>query len=140
MPGEIARWIPQLDNKRRYYRHYTLGAYLVFLAHHESPRRSLVLLSEPVHVSTSEIFREFVESPVLSSSTALNVAARLYLDARTETLRRGVGVKGPGGARRLLDVLMQFDRTFDLHSMSEDRLLAILPAEFSRFRNQSGGD
>ncbi len=135
-PGEIARWIPQLDNKRRYYRHYTLGPYLVFLAHQENPMRCLVLLTESIQISTSEIYREFVESPVLASGVAVNVAAELYLEAHSGKLRRGAGVKGPGGARRLLDVFMQFDRTFDLYSIRENRLMSMLPREFAKFRSR----
>jgi hypothetical protein len=41
---------------------------------------------------------------------------------------------GAGCARRLADVLKQFDVTWDLYAMTTDGLLGLLPGEFDRFR------
>jgi hypothetical protein len=59
----------------------------------------------------------------------------MYLDASNNQPKRGAGGKGPGSARRLADVLNQFDVTWDLYSMSYEEVLAMLPGEFDRFRH-----
>lgn len=134
-PGEHARWLPELSNSRRYYRHYVLGPFLVYQAHSDDPHRALVLLSEPVTVSTSELYRGFVEGPMLTCRSAVEAAKALYFDDEKTRLRRGAGAKGPGGSRRLLEVLLQFDRTFDIHSLSASDVLGMLPGEFDGFRS-----
>jgi len=39
----------------------------------------------------------------------------------------------PGSARRLAAVLMQFDLTYDLHELTAEGLIEMLPKEFSKF-------
>ena len=129
-PGASAQWIPQLDNARRSYRHRVFGPYVVYNAHAGDPARLNALLADPVHIATSEVYRSFVETTLVTCPAAVEVATRLYYDQSSGRLRRGAGVKGPGGARRLIAVLQQFDRTFDLHSLTCDDLLGLLPDEF----------
>jgi hypothetical protein len=132
--GEVARWEPQIGNGRRYYRHFILGPYVVFNVHATNPRRAEVLLSEKVSVTTSEIYRECVESPLVGCGPVMDAIRRLYWDSGLGKLKSGAGSKLPGGSRRLLEVLMQFDRTFDLHVIKSDHLLTMLPREFNKYR------
>jgi hypothetical protein len=132
--GEYARWVPVIGSGWRYYRHFVLGPSMVYTAHQDAPQRALALLSEPLSVSTSEIYRLFVESPLPGCRPAVEAAHSLYWDAGKQCLRRGVGLKGAGGSRRLLNVFMQFDRTFDLHSIDPAFLYSMLPQEFDRFK------
>lgn len=62
------------------------------------------------------------------------VARRLYFDDQHNRLKRGAGSKGGGSPRRLADNRKQFDVTWDLYDLTPDRLLALLPREFDRFR------
>lgn len=131
--GERARWLPLIGNGRRYYRHFVLGPYMIYAAHSDAPLRAEVLLSEPPFVTTSEIYREFVESPLVACKPVIEAVRTIYWEPAAGRLKRGVGVKGAGGSRRLVEVLMQFDRTVDLYMIDVDVLLRLLPSEFDRF-------
>lgn len=61
-------------------------------------------------------------------------AKDLYFDSHAMKLKRGSGSKGAGSPRRLAEVRKQFDVTWDLYDLTPDRLLALLPREFDRFR------
>ena len=47
--GTLARYIADVDNYRRYYRHLLAGPFLVYRAHRDNPDRAMVLLCGPVH-------------------------------------------------------------------------------------------
>ena len=73
-------------------------------------------------------YQEIITSPVL-----MNAISKLYMTPAGQH-RRGAKGQGSGSARRLVDVLLQFDLTWDLHRMSIDEILGMLPNEFDRFR------
>lgn len=132
-PGEQARWIPRIDVARRYYRHLLLGPYLIYAAHADNPQRAMCVLCQPLS-SPGDVVEQIAARPQLVTSRAVvGAATRLYCNGGG-ALRRGAGGKGAGSARRLGDVIMQFDRTFDLHALDDLRLLDMLPPEFDRFR------
>ncbi len=60
----------------------------------------------------------------------MQVATDLFVDAQVAKQKRSTNSKGPGGPRRLIDVLAQFDVTWDLSMMSAEDLHARLPREF----------
>jgi hypothetical protein len=62
--------------------------------------------------------------------TLIAVARRLYTDPRTGRQRRGAGAKGKGSPRRLALIANQLALTYDIHNMSVDQFLGILPGEF----------
>lgn len=131
---EQARYIPQIDVSRRYYRHMLLGPVSMYRAHTDHPERLLALLSSPMHVATAETYRLFIENPSLIACKAIvEVATELYYDPQQSKVRRGAGSKDAGGCRRLIDFLQQIDCTFDLPELTKDRLTQMLPAEFRRF-------
>jgi hypothetical protein len=79
-----------------------------------------------------------VENPALvSCPAAVETTTRLYYDPGKRRVRRGAGSKGPGGCRRLLQVLQQFDCTYDLAMMRTQDLMTKLPPEFNRYREAS---
>jgi hypothetical protein len=130
-PGERARWIPQMGWK--YYRHLVLGPYLIYATCRDDPRRALALLHNPPHTPGELVGQLAATQDVAQCRAAISVATALYYDAERQTLRRGAGGSGPGSARRYRTILDQLDRTYDLHSISEEGLLALLPEEFDRF-------
>jgi len=110
-----------------------LGPYLIYNAHNDDPRRAMCVLCQPVHAPGDVVEQMAARPQLVTSRAVVGVATHLYY-AGDGSLRRGAGGKGPGSARRLGDVLMQFDRTFDLHSMDGTQLLEMLPPEFHKFR------
>lgn len=133
-PGERARWVPALDEARRYYRHLVLGPYMIYRRYVDAPERALVLLVQ--HPSKpGDVVEQIASRPdLVNCAAAVGAATVLYCDGDAK-IKRGAGGKKPGSARRLGDVLMQFDLTFDLQSMSPEQLLAVLPQEFRRWRS-----
>lgn len=132
-PRDRARWIPSFDEPRRYYRHLLVGPYLIFKRYAHDPEMAMVLLCTRVD-APGEIVEQFVSRPQLvTCPAAVGVATKLY-HVPDKTFRRGAAGKEAGSVRRLAEVLMQFDVTFDLQAMSADDLMALLPKEFDRFR------
>ena len=133
-PGERARWVPAMTDWRKYYRHLVAGPYSIYMAHRDAPHRVMAVLSNPVD-QPGELYEQLASRMELATSpTIMELATRLYVEPESGRLRRGAATKGPGGARRLADVLSQFDLSWDLRSISTDSLLDMLPIEFDQYR------
>lgn len=130
--GQQARWLP--DSGWNYYRHLVLGAYLIYATNHDRPQRALALLHNPPHTPGELVGQLAATQDVAQSKAAIGAATTLYYDIERGAMKRGAGGDGAGSPRRLRTVLDQLDRTFDLQSLAEDRLIALLPSEFDRFR------
>jgi hypothetical protein len=134
-PGARARWIPEVTNFRRYYRHLLAGPYLIYRTHREDTARAMILLCSPLSRMGDIVEQLASRQEIVTNRAIVGAATRLYYDASRGTPRRGSGGKGPGSPRRLADVINQLDLTWDLYSMSEEDLLSRLPIEFDRFRS-----
>lgn len=133
-PGERARYIPEATNSRRYYRHLLAGPYRIYKAHRQNPKRALVVLCQPLD-KPGDVVEQFASrQEIVTNGTVLAVATQLYVDPATGLQRRGAQTKNAGAARRLADVLNQFDVTWDLYATLASELQGILPTEFDRFR------
>ena len=134
VPGDRYRWIAELNNTRRAYRHLLAGPYQIYRAHRDHPDSARSLLCGPLH-RHGELLAQIASRPSLVTCRAVvGAATQLYYDDETDSIRRGCSGKGPGSARRFADVLSQLDLTWDLHSLTEDQLLDLLPDEFDAFR------
>jgi hypothetical protein len=133
-PGARARWIPEISNFQRYYRHLLCGPYLIYRAHRDDPRRAMVLLYGPPSVMGEVVEQLASRQQLITNRAVVAAATGLYFDSSKGSPRRGFGGKGPGSPRRLADVLNQLDLTWDLYAMSDDEVLAKLPSEFDRFK------
>ena len=133
-PGERARWILNTSG-RRYYRHLLAGPFFVFRQHAVNPERALALLCGPLH-QMSDVYLEIADSPQLvTNAGVVESATRLYYDHQKGKLKRGTARDRPGGARRMGEVLSQFDCTWDLYTMNADEVFDLLPREFDKFKN-----
>lgn len=134
-PRERAAYLPEPNNFQRYYRHLLLGAYLIYRANEDNPRRAMAFLCKPPHVIDDIVAQLAARQEYVTNKAVVELATRLYFDATTGTHRRGAGGKGKGSARRLADVLAQYDVTWDLYAMNSDEFLRVLPPEFDRFKD-----
>ncbi|OAI41706.1 hypothetical protein AYO40_02620 [Planctomycetaceae bacterium SCGC AG-212-D15] len=135
--GEAAMWVPQINDYRRYYRHLLAGPYRIYRAHRTEPNSALILLGGPFG-SHGEVVEQFASRlEIVTNRGLIESLTMLYWDANGGRLRRGAGGKDAGSARRLADVLRQFDLTWDLYSLSSPSFLGLLPKEFDRFRPES---
>jgi hypothetical protein len=135
--GEAAMWVPQIHDYRRYYRHLLAGPYRIYRAHRTDPDKALILLGGPFG-SHGEVVEQFASRlEIVTNPGLIESLTTLYWDKEGNKLRRGAGGKDAGSARRLADVLLQFDLTWDLYSLTSGRLLGLLPKEFNKFRPAS---
>lgn len=136
--GETHRWILAVDDYRRYYRHLLAGPYFIYAAHSDDPDRANALLCTEV-VRPGEVVGQFASRyDTVRSKGLVEAITCLYFDERTGGIRRGAAGKGAGSARRLADVLLQFDLTWDITNMTADEVLALLPAEFDQYNPLRG--
>lgn len=131
-PGAAARWIPQSGDFRRYYRHLIAGPYGIYHAHRNTPQRALALLCQRPGRPGDLVEQLASRQQVVTNPTVMQVATDFYVDAKTGKQLPSANRKGPGGARRFIDVLSQFDVTWDFSMMSPADLRAHMSDEFSQ--------
>ena len=128
------RWILSVDGHYAYYRHHLAGPYYIYDAHHDDPKRAAALLCGSVSVP-GEVWEQIASRQVFAGSPNLmSVVTKLYFDTSKNSLKRGAASQGAGGVRRLPMVINQFGLTWDVEGMPVDRILALLPSEFNKFK------
>ena len=136
-PGDRFRWLADLEDPRRTCRHILLGPFQIYRAHRDDPRRAMALLcgtpSQPGLLALLIASRP----SLVTCNAVVGVATRLYYDAVNGRNRPGLNAKSPGSPRRFADVLSQLDLTWDLHSLSTEQLLRLLPTEFDQFHRKN---
>jgi hypothetical protein len=133
-PGERARWIPDIWNFRKYYRHLLAGPYRIYNTYRDDPEIALVLLCKP-HYRPGDVIEQLSSrQELVTNSSFIKAATKLYVNDEKDGHKRGAAGKGPGSARRLSDIISQLELIWDLYSLSSDEILEILPKEFERFQ------
>lgn len=138
-PGEKARYI--LDSRRSAYRHLIWASWWAVETYGDTGKY-LILPARtgeyPLEFGGGDVMGQIAANQMTTGSTAvIELGRRLYADAETGRQRRGSGGKGAGSPRRLVQVLRQFELTYDFSSMDVETLAALLPAEF-RVRLKGG--
>jgi hypothetical protein len=123
-----------LSESRIYYRHLVRGPWYVVRTHGPEARYLLAPMrtDDPAPLSRQSYLLDQLAARqfVISSPTLIAAARRLYTDPRTGRQRRGAGAKGKGSPRRLALIANQLALTYDIHNMSVDQFMKILPREF----------
>lgn len=130
-PGQIDRYLLQLENHRTRYRHLVRTAWSLVRVHDSSAR---FMLAGPLHVHGEAAEQLGAYQDVITCKPLIAAIGSLVWDVDRGKLKRGFGGSGPGSARRVQVVAKQFGLTYDLHSMRPEQILALLPREFDRFR------
>ena len=134
-PGERARWIPETSVSWRYYRHLLAGPYRIYGAHSDHPERAMLVLCGSLHQPGDIVEQIASRQEIITNGGIMEAASSLYYDASSGKPRRGAATKeGKGTVRRFIDILNQFDVTWDLYSLEAGDVIQMLPDEFSRFR------
>lgn len=132
--GEDARFVLDRSNRRRWYRHLLAGPYLLVRAHSDNPSRLRAVLAGATD-TPGELYEQLAgRKEIVTSAAVVDVLSRLYWNAESSTLKRGARGRAGGSVNRYGILLNQFDVTYDLARISADRLLAMLPREFARYR------
>jgi hypothetical protein len=129
---EIYTMIAFPDKWNRYYRHYLASIWRVWNAHSDNPEDARLLLSGPVNVP-GEMWAQVVSRQErFTRKGVVEALTVLFWDAEKNERKRGAGGTAP---RRLMDLFSQFDLNWDIGGMNAEDILALLPAEFNRFKS-----
>jgi hypothetical protein len=74
-----------------------------------------------------------VDPPLAHHTEFVKTLYRLYWDADADDVKSGARGEGPGSVMHMIDLLTQFDMTFDIASLEVDDFLRLLPRDFGRF-------
>ena len=120
----------------RFYRHRVAGPARTFWLFRKNPSDANLLLYGPAR-EHSDWEEQIAGRQDRYSNPALVAAAnRLYWDATSRRPKRGGQTRQrPGTLRRFLTVMDQLDLTYDLHGVSDDQILNLLPPEFDRWKS-----
>jgi hypothetical protein len=129
-PGSSPRWIPLSTNFQRYYRHLIAGPYQIYCAHRDNPSRALAVLCQKPGRPGDLVEQLASRQWIVTNPTIMQVATEWFVDPTNRRQKKNANSKGPGGPRRLIDVLAQFDVTWDLSMMTPEQLKGHLPREF----------
>lgn len=129
-----ARYIPEGNDYRRYYRHLLASPYAIFRAHSDDPLKALCLLASSLSSPGELVEQLAARQELVSNKSVVHAATLLYIEGDGGA-KRGAGGSGPGSPRRLAEVLDQFDLTYDVYSIPPQELIRILPKEFDRFKS-----
>lgn len=135
-PGARPRWVPEVHDYRRYYRHLLAGPYLIFRAHRDNPARAMALLCGKIDRQGDIVEQLASRIDMVANPAIVGAATKLYYDPKKGKAKAGAGSKGAGSPRRLSQVIKQFDLTWDLYGMSPEYFLKLLPQEFDRFQKK----
>ena len=133
--GKNSRWVSSTEYNL-FYRHLLAGPYYIYNAHKDNPSRALVVLCTPL-AAPGDIVEQFASrQDIVRFPSLMEVTTKLFYDPSTGRPKVGAANKDTGGtARRFVDVLKQFDLTFDFYGMTSDQILELLPTEFDRYKN-----
>lgn len=131
IPDANENYIPSPD-RRRQYRHAVRTTYLFV---REYGKDVFFMFCSPAH-RRGQITEDLsARHYFLGCRGVIEAAGHLYYDPLQNSPKRGAAAKNrPGTVRRFGVVLKQFERTYDLFSLSRQQVLEILPREFDMFR------
>lgn len=128
------RYIPEIDNSWRYYRHLILTPIVVWQRLKED---SILLLSNPLYESSDTVEKIMSRRDFIANKNMITVARKLYFDE--EKRQRKVGAvtsSRPGNMQRLArDIVPQLSMTYDLYEAPVSQIMDLLPSEFDHWKN-----
>ena len=129
--GALSRWVLREADYRRYYRHLVAGPYGIYRAHRDNPRRALAVLCQKPGTPGDIVEQIASRQEIVASPSVMQVATWAMLAPGPDPKpRSGAGGKGKNSALRFVEVLRQFELTWDFASMPPEQLMELFPREF----------
>lgn len=129
---EDARYICSSDY-RDYYRHLISGNYSIYSMH--GRENSRIFLYSPIYEHNDFIEQVASRQFIISHKNIVETINKLYLDIDTERPKKGAQSRDrPGNFRRFIEIIQQFELTYDIYNMSPEKMIALLPSEFNEWR------
>ncbi|CAN5330784.1 hypothetical protein BH23BAC3_BH23BAC3_26610 [soil metagenome] len=128
------RYIPEIDNSWRYYRHLILTPIVVWQRLKED---SILLLSNPLYESSDTVEKIMSRRDFIANKNMITVAKKLYFDEEKRQRKTGaVTSTRPGNMQRLArDIVPQLSMTYDLYEAPIDQIMNLLPEKFNIWKN-----
>ena len=129
------RYIPEIENSWRFYRHLVLTPILVWQRLKED---SILLLSNPLHESGDAIEQLMSRQDFIANENILTVARKLFFDEQKKKPKpRAFSDSEPGNAKRLArDIVPQLSMTYDLYETPINVIMELLPEEFDEWKKK----
>jgi hypothetical protein len=101
---------------------------------------AVVLMGTEIGQSKIEeqVMSRKVDQPLAHHKEFVKTLYRLYWDAEADDLKSGARGEGPGSIMHMIDLLTQFDLTFDISSLEASDFMRLLPKDFDKFRSEEG--
>lgn len=130
------RYIPEIENSWRFYRHLILTPILAWQRLEED---SILLLSNPLYQSGDAVETFMSRQDFLANDNMITVAKILYFDEEKEELKTNATSDGfPGSARRLTkSVVPQLSMNYDLYEAPIEQIINLLPDEFNHWKTST---
>lgn len=132
--GEMARYIPPASRRFLDSTRHLMAVPVSMLDLHGEKRMRLFLYTRP-HESSRHLKAVTEASELAANPGLLDALTILYWDEDNQRPKRGTVTSGvPGGLYRFMTVMNQFNRTYDLLSMTGRQIVNLLPKnEFGRW-------
>lgn len=134
-PGMEYRHILNTGDRYRH-RHLLGGPFQTYKLYKQQAR---LLLSGRVHIE-NKIHHELAHRQnFITNPGIVGAADTLYFNADKNAPKIGTQSQTKGGSLlRFINVIQQLELTFDLHSMSSEEILKLLPEEFDVWKDPKG--
>lgn len=118
---------------RNYYRHLIAGPYNIFSLHGRD--NSLLFLYSPVNEHNDFIEQVASRQFMISYNNLIETLSRLYLDREKMRPKKGAQSRKKGGSlRRFINFIQQLQLTYDIYSMSSEKIIEHLPEEYDEWK------
>ena len=135
--GAKDRYIPNLKQRQRFYRHQVFSPLTVYKLHQEKAR---LYLCQPAHLHPDTMEQIASREELMLNPSIIELADRLYWDARNDDVKVGAVSYDPvpdGAMRRFVgpgSFCEQYGTVYDFWSMDADAISELLPRpEFDRW-------
>lgn len=125
-----ARYVPDVANFLKYYRHLLASPWRTYKAHRNDPAAAMIILCQPLDVPGDIVEQFLSRQGLVTNQGFLRAATHLYLNTETGSPKNGAS----SSARRLASFHDQIEVTWDIYEMNPSEFLSKLPPEFDRFR------
>ena len=131
-PGQNYRYVPSGGFGKGAHRHLLKIPFVIYKVHGITGLILLVSdLTKPGNINEEVVSRQ----KLVSNPSIVKVLEMLYYDKNTGRVKRGIDDKKKvltkkGSLRRFVQVINQFELTYDLYSMDSESVVSLLPEDF----------
>jgi len=129
---EISRYVCS-SHYTDYYRHLVASSWDIYSLYREKSR---LFLWTPLYTHNDFIEQLVSRQNIITNKALIEAFDRLYWDSQSNHPKSGAQSRRRGGNfRRFLSFIQQVELTYDLHAISTDEILTLLPVEYDAWKS-----